>query len=515
VPYLPEFKGADPDWLKATIFDVSGKPYKPKTPPRPHQLEGIAFALYQRKCLLYYGMRLGKTLMSLQWAEQLRVAGLWRGRGLIICHAPIALDVWTSEAERHSRLQVRPVRNKLDELIDALESDADLIVVPWSGLQAMFSTIHPSRKGKRKAYPDYAGVRIAAEAFSLAIIDEIHSAKNHESLRFKLAKELVKHCQYRIGLTGTPFGRDPFDVWAQAFLIDEGKTLSYSYPFFEMAFGVRKTNFFSGQVEYAFDKKKQPLLERKLSGLALSYRLEECQTVPVLAGNVELHITGDQRTAYQECVDKLIKLDDDETVEIRSVFVRMRQISSGYLPFEDAFGQTQILHFNDNAKLEWLEEMLITVKAERAATVIMHEYTLTGELICKALTRAGIRHEWLHGATKDKPGVVKAFQAGKIDALVVQAATGSLAIDLHRADYLLMYESPVSPIVRAQAEARPLSAARGARPLLLDDVTCSGVERKILSYIRDGRDLMASIVHERRSLRGEDVRSRGKQRNRG
>ena len=510
IPYVPQFKGMDPHNLRELIRYRSGIPYEPKTEPRPHQLEGIAFAMYQGRSLLYYGMRLGKTLMSLQWAEQLRRGGLWKGKGLIICHAPIALDVWQSEAEKHSNLRVVPVRNQAEELADALESDADLIVIPWSGLQNIFTDMRKNRKGANKLYPDLEGARILADAVSLVIIDEIHAAKNWSSLRFKLAKEIVCKCRYRLGLTGTPFGRNPYDVWAQCYLIDEGKTLGYNPQFFEAAFGTRKQNWFSGRDEYTFDKKKQPILEQKLTGIALPYKLEECQHVPVYPGSVELNIIGDQLTAYRECIDKLINLDNNQSVEIQATFVRLRQISSGYLPFIDAFGNELTAYFKNNSKLEWLRDFLETAKEAGIAMVIIHEFTNSGRLICKALEEVKVSHHWLHGATKDKPGVCKDFQAGKVDAIVVQAATGGLAIDLHRADYLLFFESPVSPILRAQVEARPLSQARGDKTLLMEDIICSGIERKIQAFLKEGKDLMSAIIHERQSLLDETGESNGK-----
>lgn len=500
IPYLPQFKGADPDWLRSTIYDVTGRPYKPKTEPRPHQLEGIAFALYQRQALLYYGMRLGKSLMSLQWAEQLRIAKIWTTKGIIICHAPIALDVWESEAEKHSNLILYPVRNQIDEFIDALESDADLIVVPWSGLQNIFTEIRETRKGKNKLYPNYQAVRTAAEAFSLGIVDEIHSAKNHLSLRFKLAQEILKHCQFKLGLTGTPFGRNVFDVWSQAFLVDQGKTLGYNYNFFEACFGNKRINRFSGNPEYIFNPKKQPLLEKKLSSLALAYKLEECQQLRILPGVVDLKIVGDQRNAYEACIDKIIKLSDKQDAEIKAVFLRLRQISSGFLPFVDAFGNELVHYFKTNVKIEWLREFLIEVRETKASVILFHEYTLTGKMLCEALADSDVTYVWLHGDTKDKPAAVRDFQAKRVQVIVVQSATGSLAIDLHAADIITFFESPVSPIIRAQAEARPLSQARGDRPLIIDDLTCSGVERKILQYIKSGKDLMVQIIHERKSL---------------
>jgi len=299
-------------------------------------------------------------------------------------------------------------------------------------------------------------------------------------------------------LTGTPMGRNAFDVWAQTSLIDDGESLGRNYPFFQAAFGVAKTNFFSGQPEYTFDRRKTTLLERKLSAISMSYELKECQTLETYAGVVELRMVGDQRTAYRECIDKFVKLQDNQRVEIQNTFIRLRQISSGYLPFIDAFGNQLNNRFRENAKAEWLEALL--EELTDTPTVIFHDYTETGQLIMDILEKAKISRHWLHGATKDKPGVVQDFQDGKVQVLVVQSATGSMAIELSRADYVIFYESPVSPITRAQAEARPMSAARGTRPLLIDDVTCSGVEAKVLAYVQSGKDLSNTIIHDRRGL---------------
>ena len=311
-PDLPRFKGEDPLELQRLIYNCTGAFFEPKTAPRPHQLEGVAAALYMRRALLFYWMRLGKTKIGLDWATHLRRANLWRGLGIVIAHAPIGVDVWQGQIEQHSDLRaayMRTGQDPVEVMLDAIARELDLVVAPWSVLQSIFTEKRENRKGVPKLYPARDLLREAAESFSLAIIDEIHLCKNWMSLRFEIATLLLAQCRFRLGLTGTPFASDPMAIWPQAYLIDEGKTLARSFQFFEQAFGVKRPVYGApaGTVEWKFDKTKLPLLQHKLSGVSLSYKLEEVREVNIQRSTIELTMQGDQKTAYREALSKVVQ----------------------------------------------------------------------------------------------------------------------------------------------------------------------------------------------------------------
>lgn len=504
---IGQFKGANVRQLHAVIYNRIGVPFQPpKTQPRgKYQLEGTAFALAIQRALLFYDMRLGKTWVSLMWAEHLKKAGLWQGKGLVIVHAPIALDVWESEVPKHSSLKVSIVRTKLVEFIEALESDSDLIAVPWSGLQNIFTQkqrvkVHKLDEHKKSKFvyenkrrADLEMVDIAAGTFTLAIVDEIHMAKTKQTIRFKLANSLLYNCTFRLGLTGTPFGRNPFDLWAQAFLIDGGRTLGTNFNFFREAFGKKdpKTK------ELFFDKEKEPILRDKMSALSLSYERSEIHDVNILTGEIELHMYGEQRAAYERAIDHIIQISNTQQDEMVATFVRLRQISSGYLPFVDAEGNEKVMTFGGNPKLEWLN--IFVRENPTTQIIIFHEFIRSGEIICSCLKENNASYAWLYGGVTNTKQIVADFNSGKTQFLVANSAKGGMSIDLPQANYILFWESPTSPTTRQQAEARPMS--RGSALLMIDDMIASGVERKILSFMREGKDLLRSLVHYRRHLR--------------
>jgi SNF2 family DNA or RNA helicase len=473
-----------------------------KTEPRRHQLEGLAFALWAERSLLFYDMRTGKTLIALDWISYLIYSGLLTKKALVIAHAPIGADVWEQQIAEHSHLDVAIIRSggdAQDRLLRALlDKRYHAVVVSWSTLQQAFgvqrTVARGSKTGRQKIYADLPALREAARSIDAVAIDEIHMAGHHETLRFRIASELVAHSRWRLGLTGTPFGRNPLLLWGQAYLMDGGATLGRSFYFFRECFCNAKWNPFSRSFsDFTFDDNKLPLLRDKMRAMSLHCALSEVQDVNVLKGVVRLTMSDEQAQAYDEAVNKLVQLRIGNTVEIDSVFVRLRQIASGFLPFDNEAGERRVIDFPDAAKFVWLGDLLDdpdTIGDMQIA--IMHEFIHTGERICKLLDERRLSYDWLHGSTKDRPQLLERFKSGQTQILVANTATGGMSIDLSTADYLLFFESTASVIVRRQAEARPL--ARGSRPLVMDDLVCAPIEQKLLNFLDQGEGLREALL---------------------
>jgi hypothetical protein len=498
----PSLKGADPAELEAIIHDATGRYPRLRTEARPHQLEGLAFALWAKRALLFYGMRLGKTKIALDWAAHLKAAGLWSGLGLVIAHAPIGLDVWAHEAKKHSHMRVRVVHLSKDRLLEAIDdANLDLLIVTWSGLYQMVTQKKEVKRGKRKGemklYPDRPLLRRIAAHIDLGIIDEIQECKNFEALPFALAEELLGNASFRLGITGTPIGRDPLPIWALAKLIDNGQTFGNNPMFFREAFSKRQYSHFArSNSELVFDKAKEPILAARLAAISMSYARAEVTQDRIEHNIIELSMRGQQRDAYNACLDKIIDLGPNiPPVEIGNSFSRLRMIASGYLPFRDEQGQERLVSFPDSAKEQWLIELLHEAPPGQPM-LIFHEYVETGRHICAILKRLKRKHLWLYGGSKGSNAIRDAFQSGNADILVANAKKGGIAIDLNRADYMAYYESPADPITRAQSEARPL-AERAGRLLTMEDVISCPMEARVLSFIKEGKDIMHELITKR------------------
>ena len=490
--------------LLAIIETLTGQPFKPKTWPRLYQLQGIAAALISQRFVLFYDMQLGKTLCALQWAETIKQAGYSQGTGLVIAHAPVALDVWEGQARQHSYLNVRVVRTNMDDFIRAVEDGVDLIVMTWSGLQEIFTEKHVLTKGPRKGQtilrPNEELLAIAASCFNLFIIDEIHKAKNPWGLWFELAEQISAQTVWRLGLTGTPLNRDPFGIWAQLKLIDGGQRLGYSFNFFREAFGHLVINYARGKVrELEFNPRLMPLLSQRVASCSLSYsRAEAGIHVKVVESLVELPMYGDQYEAYEDCINNVIRTLDgsiwsDEKEVSVNAFSRLRQISAGYLPFVDSKGERRVARFRSSAKLEWLSNFFEELDG-KPSIIIFCEHVECGQIITELLARKKIRHGWVYGGST--PGadkkVIEEFQSGERQVFLANHRSGGTSITLNKADYTIFFELPVAPIDRKQAQARAM-ADRGDRPLFIMDLCCSPTEHRVLEFIKEGRNLEEAL----------------------
>lgn len=487
------------------IARLTGQEFKGKTPPRLHQLQGIAAALYSRQILLRYDMQLGKTKMALDIVDHLKKCGLSGGTGLVFAHSPVGLLTWQNQAMEHSDLDVRIAHTKLDTVFDALEQEADLVVMTWSGMQQMFCEKRLNRKKQPTLYTIKGLLEELAPCFSLAIIDEIHKLKNPYSLWFEMASKLVKEAEWRIGLTGTLLNRDVFGIWAQIALLDGGARFGWNYQFFQAAFGKSSYNYGAGRALPSFDKDKLPIVSKRLATVALEYNRDETGLEVRTERNVtQLGMYGDQLQAYMDCLGNIIQ-NEGQVFEIEDSFMRLRQISSGFLPFTDTFEAKHVRSLKNNVKLEWLTDFLAEAPDD-LPIIIFHEFTRSGQLISAALDKLKISHAWMYGGStqaQDRESVA-AFQAGRKRVFLTNSASGGTSITLNRADYVLFYESPVAPITRSQAEARP-NAERGTRMLVIDDLVCSPTERKILGFLKEGKDL----VHELRTAKDKRALLRG------
>lgn len=434
------------------------------------------------------------TKIALDWASHLKRAQITKKKGLILAHATVGVTEWESQVAEHSYLVARSVRSGAlmeDDFLDACMSNCDLIIMSRFTMQEMFTQKRLNRKNKPTLYPDEDLLATAADFFDHSVIDETHFYSGQYSLPFTLASSLTKQCSYRLGLTGTPVGRNPYVLWAQAHLVDKGKRFGYNYAFFEAAFGKQVySHFTTSNKVYVFDKKKLDLFQYKLDSFALAYGKGEVKTASVETNIVRLKMSKEQARAYDDACNRMYQIRDQDEIALKSIFHRLRQIASGYLPFTDEQGRDRMVHF-ESAKLAWLTAFVSELPAD-CPCLIFHEYIHSGELIAKTLKAAKVTFTELRGDTKDPDAAIAAFRSGKAQFLVANSQKGGTGINLPETEYVLFFESPVDPRQREQAASRPM--ARGDRSLTLDDLVCAPIEDRILGFIAEGQNLLARLL---------------------
>jgi SNF2 family DNA or RNA helicase len=138
---------------------------------------------------------------------------------------------------------------------------------------------------------------------------------------------------------------------------------------------------------------------------------------------------------------------------------------------------------------------LIDELPETEKLVVFNEFLHSGDVIVDALKERGIGHARLCSKTTDKGGELRRFlNDPPCRVFVVNSQSGALGLNLQTAHYVAVYESPVSPIVRQQLEARCLRQGQTETVFIYDLVCKNTIDQRILGFLAEGRDLFRALV---------------------
>jgi len=130
-----------------------------------------------------------------------------------------------------------------------------------------------------------------------------------------------------------------------------------------------------------------------------------------------------------------------------------------------------------------------------AKVVVFHEFIHSGDLMAARLGLEGYRYARMYSGTRDKKKVLHQFQDDpECQVFLVNSQSGALALNLQVARYVIFYECPVSPIVRAQAEKRCHRAGQEETVFYVDLFMRGSIEERILGFIKEGKDLFELLL---------------------
>ena len=487
----------------------------PETPYFWHDLK-----LHQKVCL-YLGIKYtdfafwcdmgsGKTLIALEllnhWYSLEKVR-----RALVFVTSDKAFSTWERQIEQY-KINVPYISldaNSSAEKWKLLHRFGDgIILTHYPGTIAMVSE-KIRIKGKNRLVLDPAKLDDLLHRVDALVMDESTKVGNSHSLTYELCEEAANRASFHYALAGMPFGRDPILLHPQMKLVDGGETLGTTLGLFREAFYSKKKNPFARNkhvYDYTFKKALQPQLSRMLQHRSITYRAEECIELPEITHITErVRLPAEIRQFYEKLVRDLIAGKGGDMRLVKNAFLRMRQLSSGFLGLkDDETGDKAEMDFDENPKLERLVELVDELPAGRKA-LVFYEYTHSGRIITERLeTEFGRKPVWLWSGTKNSRAAIERFIVDPACQIaVVNNRVGAYSLDgLQVANYEFFYESPVSVIDRAQAEKRIDRQGQTRKCFIYDLVAEDTVDEKILDFHREGKDLFKMLLTNPQSVLG-------------
>lgn len=330
-------------------------------------------------------------------------------KALVIAPKNVAEATWSKEAAKWDHLKllrVVPVLGSQQQRVKSLNTPADIHVINRENVQWLVDYY-------QNAWP-----------FDMVVADELSSFKNHQAKRFKSLKLVRKHITRFVGLTGTPAPNGLLDLWAQVYLLDEGRRLGkhithYRERYFEPDQRSRDQVF-----SYKPKPGAEDAIQRLIGDICISMRAEDYLDLPdCISVNVPVVLDDKARTAYKRLEREMLLQVDENIIDAGSAAVltnKLLQLSNGAV--YDGDRRAVEIH---SCKLEAFAELIEGLNGQ--PVLVFYSFRHDLERLHKVLATAGLRVKQLAGP-KDE----EAWNRREIDILLAHPASCAYGLNLQQ-----------------------------------------------------------------------------------
>jgi SNF2 family DNA or RNA helicase len=416
-------------------------------------------------------MGLGKTVISLTAAERLIYHEFEVSRVLVIAPLKVAEDTWSRESEKWDHLQdlkIVKILGNLDKRLAAAKDDADIYVVNRENV-VWLAEMYPGKYWK----------------WDMVIIDELSSFKSSSTMRFKAMRSVRPYIDRIVGLTGTPNPNGYMDLWAQIFLLDQGKRL-------ERTIGGYRQKYFrpgrgNGHITYEWlllpgaDK----AIQEKISDIAVSMKAEDYLKLPDRIENeILVTLPPDTLKKYRELEkEHLLELQDpDATItaaNAAAVMNKLLQLTGGAV-YDDE-GGFKVFH---DEKIKALKDIIDTAGGP---VLVFYGYRHERDRLQKDLTKLKPRE-----LQKEKD--IDDWNAGKVKVLIAHPASVGYGLNLQAGGHVIVwYSIPWSLELYQQANARLHRQGQTETVVINHLVAVGTVDKQVMAALKK-KDMSQSAL---------------------
>jgi len=360
-----------------------------------YQIKMIDWLLAHKRCALWAGVGLGKTVTALTALESL-IRRKETSRVLIIAPLRVAKFVWPSEMAKWNHLkhmQCTVIHGSRKARERLLQSDHRVHIINRENVVWLVDEL-----AKNRRWP-----------YDCVIIDEASAFKNAKSKRFKALRQANHKIDRLIELTGTPASNGLLDVWAQVHLLDGGERLGRTMTRYKEMY------FNSDYMGWNFTPKPEakPQIYNKIQDICLTLNKGDYLQLPPVNNNIiHLNMGEEEQEQYEELERRFILEIQDETVTASQAGVlsnKLLQFCGGAVYYDSAPGQPRQWVEVDDTKMTALAEMV----DEMAGEPLMVAYNYKHELF-------RLREKFPHGKILNTKADEEKWNEGKIPLMFVQ-----------------------------------------------------------------------------------------------
>jgi superfamily II DNA or RNA helicase len=440
---------------------------------RDYQREGVGWMEFLREfgfggCLAD-DMGVGKTAQVLAVLELRRAEG--KGPSLVVAPKSLMFN-WRAEAARFTP-QLRVLEHTgLTRDVESI-ANHDLILSTYGTLL--------------RDAPQLSEIM-----FDYVVLDEAQAVKNASTATAKAVRLL--RGEHRLALSGTPVENHLGELWSLFEFLNPG--MLGEAKVLKLAGGLARNP--GEEARTLLRQALRPfILRRTKQQVARELPAKTEQTIFCELGDAQRALYDELRLHYRESLLKRVKQQGlgRSKMHVLEALLRLRQAACHP-------GLLDAARVGDpSAKLDLLLEQLAELAEEGHQALVFSQFTSLLAIVRAKLDAAGVKYEYLDGATRNRQAHVDAFQNDQQCAVfLISLKAGGLGLNLTAAEYVFLLDPWWNPAVEAQAvdrahrigQTRPVFAYR----LIARDT----VEEKVLDLQKTKRDLADAILGEDNSI---------------
>lgn len=448
-----------------------------KTDLYSYQKEGALFAVKAGRCLIGDDMGLGKTIQALTAAEIM--ARLFKIRKVLIVSPTSLKYQWKSEIEKFTGRSACVIEG-LNHVRHQLYKDESFYKLV--NYELVFRDIELIRNWA----PD------------LIILDEAQRIKNWKTRTAQYVKQL--NSNFAIVLTGTPIENRIEELHSIMEFIDRHH-LGPLYRFVQTHRIVDDSGKVIGykDLQSIRNSMKNVMMRRKKDEVLkqLPKRIDKNFFVPMTEEQFVIH--DENYDIVKKLVNKWRRYKflceaDQLRLQIALNYMRMAADNT-YLV------DKKTIHGPKIEELEIVLKELVIESGEKA--VIFSQWLRMTELVEQVLTRNGIKYVHLNGSvpSKKRQGLMSQFKEDPECMVFLSTDAGGVGLNLQSGSVVINMDIPWNPAILEQRIGRVHRLGQKKTVRVINFVTSSSIEERILELLKFKRSIFAGALDEE----GENV----------
>lgn len=324
--------------------------------------------------------------------------------------------------------------------------------------------------------------------YDVVIIDESSALKDHSTKRFKALKRVRPLMRRMHQLTATPASEGYMGLFAQMYLLDEGKRLGRNITAYRSRYFSENYNGWGWTLRPDAEKE----IGAKIADICLSLKKEDWLSMQEPVFRMRAVEMTEEETAIYKQFEKnyVVEMPDGEEIEAENAAAlagKLLQLASGCI-----YGRDKTTHAFHDHKIEELRQ--IVDEACGAPIIVAYWFKSSLERLKKAFPEA---------VEMDKDGkAVKPWNEKKIPILLLHPRSAGHGLNLqHGGHHLVFFDIPWSLELYLQTIGR-IDRQGQLYPVILHHIYTKGtIEEYVIQVLREKGDMQEALFQILKLLR--------------